>query len=381
MSARVRWGMTVPLPGVPLAEHREWLRELVDLGYTDLWTMETAGLDAFTPLAFAAAVAPELRLGTAIASVFTRGPALLAQSAAALAEAAPGRFVLGIGSSAEAMVAGWNGLPFEAPYQRVRDTLRFLRRALAGERIDAAFETFASRGFRLERTPAEVPPIHLAALRRDMLRLAGREADGALLGLVAAADVPQLEATIRETAGPDADFDLVLRIGVLPTPDAERARAYCRRVIAGYLNVDAYAGMHAWLGRSEELTPMWNAWRAGDRAAAVAAVSDDLCDSLFVHGSPEVCREKVEAFAAAGVTTPVVSIMPFGGRRGKKQSPSGSKRRTDTNSRKRARGSATTSSTKAMQAFARFAWAFCSRIPATISLSNIYPRRSLANDS
>ena len=108
--------MTVPLPGVPVAEHREWLREIADLGYTDAWTMETDGLDAFTPLAITEAWAPELRLGTAIASVFARGPALLAQTAAGLAEAAPARFVLGIGASSETMVRGWNGIPFEAPY-------------------------------------------------------------------------------------------------------------------------------------------------------------------------------------------------------------------------------------------------------------------------
>ena len=47
---RPRYGMTIPLPGIPLAEHQPWLREIVDLGYTDLWTMETDGLDAFTPL-------------------------------------------------------------------------------------------------------------------------------------------------------------------------------------------------------------------------------------------------------------------------------------------------------------------------------------------
>ncbi len=304
--------MTVPLPGVPLAEHREWLRQIVDLGYTDCWTMETAGLDAFTPLATAAAWAPELRLGTAIASVFTRGPALLAQQAAALAEAAPGRFVLGIGSSSEAMVRGWNGIPFEAPYARVRDTVRFLRLALRGERVDEHFDTFESRGFRLERVPEEPPPIYLAALRRDMLRLAGRVGDGVLLGLVAARDVPKMAATVREGSG-GAFRDLVLRIGVLPTPDAAYARRFCRRIIAAYLNVPAYAGMHEWLGRGDELAPLFAAWRAGDRKGALEAVSDELVDALFVHGEPRACREQIEAFAQAGVTTPVISIMPFGG--------------------------------------------------------------------
>lgn len=309
---RGRLGITIPLVGVPLSDHRDWLREIVDLGYTDAWTMETAGLDAFTPLALAAAWAPELRLGTAIAGVFTRGPALLAQTAAALCDAAPGRFVLGIGSSSEAMVRGWNGMPFEAPFARVRDTLRFLRRALAGERIDEVVESFAIRGFQLERVPSVAPPIHVAALRRDMLRLAGREADGALLGLCAAADVPQIAATVAGTAG-GAARELVLRIGVVPTPDAAFARDLCRRRIAAYLNVPAYRGMHEWLGRGPELAPLFAAWARGDRRAALAAIPDALVDALFVHGEPAACRDRVESFREAGVTTPVVSILPFGG--------------------------------------------------------------------
>ena len=92
-----RYGMTVPFPGVRLHEHRDWYRELVDLGYTDVWTAEADGSDGFTPLTLAAAWAPELRLGVAIIPAYTRGPALLAQSAGALADAAPGRFVLGVG--------------------------------------------------------------------------------------------------------------------------------------------------------------------------------------------------------------------------------------------------------------------------------------------
>ena len=96
-----RYGMTIPISGVPLDQHREVLREMVDLGYTDFWSAEAGGYDAFTPLALAAAWAPEARLGTAIVPAFTRGPALMAMSAASLAEAAPGRFVVGIGRFAE----------------------------------------------------------------------------------------------------------------------------------------------------------------------------------------------------------------------------------------------------------------------------------------
>ena len=151
-------GMTIPLAGIPLSEHRDWFRELVDLGYTDLWSVEAGGTDAFTPLALAAAWAPEARLGTAIVPAFTRGPATLAMSAASLAEAAPGRFSLGIGASSNVIVERWNGIPFEAPYQRVKDTVLFLRRALAGEKIEERYASFAVQGFRLQTLPLAVQP-------------------------------------------------------------------------------------------------------------------------------------------------------------------------------------------------------------------------------
>ncbi len=307
-----RLGMTIPLHGVPLAEQGDWLRELVDLGYSDLWTMETSGLDAFTPLATAAVTAPELRLGTAIASVFTRGPALLAMTAAAMAEAAPGRFVVGIGASSDVVVQGWNDMPFEAPYSRMRDTLRFLREVLSGQRVEGRYESFEITGFALERPPGTPPPIYVAALRERMLRLAGAEADGVVLGLLTASDVPRVVSIVQEEAA-GAETDVVLRLGVCPTSDIEMARARCRRQLAAYLNVPTYAAFHAWLGRGEELQPLWDSWKRGDRRSALAAVPDALVDALYVHGPPEACREQIAGFVEAGVTTPVLSLMPFGG--------------------------------------------------------------------
>ena len=93
MSATPRWGLTLPLRSMPLHEQRGIVAGLPDLGYTDAWSAEVNGADAFTPLALAAQWADGLRLGTAIAGIFTRGPALLAMSAATVASLAPGRFV------------------------------------------------------------------------------------------------------------------------------------------------------------------------------------------------------------------------------------------------------------------------------------------------
>ena len=141
-----RWGLTLPLPGTPLAAHEEHVKRAEAVGYTDLWSGETNGPDGFTPLALGAAWTERARLGTGIVGVFQRGPALLAQEAAALADASGGRFVLGIGSSSDRIVEGWNGIPFERPLSKVRETLEFLRVALDGERT--------ASGFKLETAPA-----------------------------------------------------------------------------------------------------------------------------------------------------------------------------------------------------------------------------------
>src|SRR5487761_2650453 len=108
--------MTIPFNDVPLAEHADLFRELADLGYTDVWSSEVDGTDAFTPLVLAAAWAPALQLGNAIVPAYTRGPALLAQSVAAMAETAPGRFSLGLGTSSNVIVVRWIGIPFDKPY-------------------------------------------------------------------------------------------------------------------------------------------------------------------------------------------------------------------------------------------------------------------------
>ncbi len=192
--------MTVPLPG-PLHGQRDQLVELADLGYTDIWSSEADAADAFTPLALAAAWEPRLRLGTAIVPAYTRSPACLAQCVATLADAAPGRFAIGIGSSSNVIVERWNGVPFVEPYKKVRDVVRFLRDALRGEKIAQQYDTFEVQGFRLGIHPEQPPPILVAALRPGMLRLAGREADGAIINWLSADDVSTVAKVVHESAG------------------------------------------------------------------------------------------------------------------------------------------------------------------------------------
>jgi probable F420-dependent oxidoreductase len=309
MPLPIRPGMTVPLPG-PLHTHRDKLAELADLGYTDIWSAESDGADGFTPLALAAAWEPRLRLGTAIIPAYTRAPACFAQSVASLADAAPGRFAIGIGSSSNVIVERWNGVPFVEPYKKVRDVVRFLKDALSGEKVSKAYDTFEVNGFRLGVRPEQTPPILVAALREGMLRLAAREADGTIINWLSAEDVTKVAGVVRDAAGGD-DKEIVARIFVCPSENADAVRAAGKFAIAAYLNVPVYAAFHEWLGRGDELAPMWDAWKGGDRKAALAAIPDSLVDELIVHGSPEQCRARIQQYFDNGVTTSSLAIMPF----------------------------------------------------------------------
>lgn len=299
-------GLTVPLGGGELSLLPGMLREIGSRQFTDLWSSEVSGTDAFTPLAVAAITNPEQRLGTAIVSAYTRSPALLAMSAASLAGLARTEVVLGLGSSSDVIVEKWNGLVFDKPFHRVRDTVRFLKRALTGERVDYEGDTFQIHGFRIAAATSRKPKIAVAALRQGMLALAGREADGAIINWLSPEDVRKVVPHVLEQQ-PDAE--IIARLFVAVGRDADAARLIAKRHITTYLNVPVYAEFHRWLGRAAMLEPMWQAWNSGDRQRALAQVPDDLVDQLFLIGTPSEIVSGIDAYVKSGVTTPVLSIL------------------------------------------------------------------------
>jgi probable F420-dependent oxidoreductase len=304
----VRYGITLPTSGVPLAEMPSWVRAGADSGYTDLWLGESFGADAIALLAMASVVAPELHLGTAVLPASTRIPGLLAQSAATLAGLAPGRVSIGLGASSPVVVSDGGGVLSRRPVAHTRDVVRFLRRALAGERVTEEFQTFSVSGFALAEPPAQPPPLLVAGLRPAMLRLAAEEADGAVLTLVSASDI----ARIRGVVG--AELPLVAWLLVCPYNDpaeADRARRIARRLLAGYLTVPAYCAAADWHGRGESLAAMHAEWAVGRRREAVAAIPDSVVDELVIHGAPDYCRERIAEFVEAGVQVPLISAIPL----------------------------------------------------------------------
>lgn len=289
----VRWGLTLPFAGIPLREHLELFRRAEAAGYDDLWTGETAGPDGFTPLALAAAVTERIRLATGIVNPYTRGPALLAQQAAALQDASGGRFVLGLGSSSNVIVERWNGVPFVRPLSKVREAIETLRPVLAGER--------GPGGFRLETPPAEPVPIVVAALRARMLALAAELGDGAFTNFLPLSGLGQV---VEAFGAPEKE--LACRFFCVPL-DEQQGMGLAKHLFAAYGTVPVYAEFFRWLGWGERLDPMVAAWQEGDRKRALELCPEDLVREIFVFGSPEQMRERLAEFVAGGITTLILT--------------------------------------------------------------------------
>jgi probable F420-dependent oxidoreductase len=306
-----RVALSVPLEGFSLAELGDIAREAERLGYTDAWSFEVDGADVFAPV-LVAGLTTRMRVGTAIANVYTRGPATLAMTAASVADIAPGRFVLGIGSGSQPIVEAWNGGVFRKPATRVREMAQFLRSALAGERVVFRGETFAVDGFRLTRPPTSPVPIHVAALRPGMLAVAGEVGDGAILNWLAPADVPRCVAVVREAArraGRDpAALEISARLFVHVDPLTPEADTISRRHITAYLNVPVYRAFHEWLGRTEVLGPMWQAWARGDRRGAVSAIPAQVVNDLLLRGSVAEIRAGIRRYLDAGIDTAFLQL-------------------------------------------------------------------------
>ncbi|HKC22639.1 MAG TPA: LLM class F420-dependent oxidoreductase [Gaiellaceae bacterium] len=284
--------MTIPFEGVPLRELGPLAKRAEAAGYEGLWSAESTQYDGFTPLVVAAEHTERVRLVTGIVNVFTRGPALLAQTAASLADVSGGRFVLGLGASSNVIVEQWNAIPFRRPLAKVEETVAYLRAVLAGER--------GPGGFKLGTPPEQRVPIVLAALREPMLRLAARIADGAFTNFLPLSCVGKVVDAFGAS-----DKELACRIFSFQGDGAlERAR----RTFVAYATVPVYTDFFRWLGYGEQLQPLVDAWNDGDRRRALELVPEELLRDLFLVGGVDEQLDRLAEFGRAGIDTAVLVL-------------------------------------------------------------------------
>ena len=223
---------------VELAQHAE------RLGYTDAWSYESFGPDAFAPIAAAVVATTKMRLGTAIVPVFTRPPALIAMSAATVQQISAGRFVLGLGISTPPIVERWMGVAYRKPLTLLRETVAALRAIFRGEKVTVAGKAVKIDGFRMDLPVDTPPPIYIAAQGEKMLRVAGEIGDGLITNFITPDKLPQMLARVREgakAAGRNADpIDVVCRIMVAVDEDEGLILPLMRRALTAYLTVPQY---------------------------------------------------------------------------------------------------------------------------------------------
>jgi F420-dependent oxidoreductase-like protein len=301
------------------ASGAELVRQAERLGADSVWVPEFWGGDAFTPLAYLAAQTSTIRLGTAIAQLGARTPAMLAMTAMTLQALSDNRFVLGMGSSGPQVMEGWHGVPFDRPLRRTRETIEIVRAICAGERVEYHGEVYqlplpGGQGRSLRsRLPSTSVPIYIASLGPANLRLTGELADGwigtSFFPETADVFLDPIRAGAAAADRAFTDLDLTVPVGVEFTDDVEAAG---RRAAEGYaFTIGAmgsathnfYNNAFARQGYADDVREVQRLWLAGDRDAARRRVPTEFGLRTNLIGTDDMVRQRLRHYRDAGITT------------------------------------------------------------------------------
>jgi probable F420-dependent oxidoreductase len=289
-----------------------------DLGYESAWIAEGHGGDQFAILTACACATKRILLGTSISSVFVRSIPTIAMAAATVDHLSNRRFILGLGSSHKVQVEPEHGLPYGKPIQRVRESVEIIRTLLREGVVSYRGETIAIERFDLWFTPIRKEiPIYLAALFPKMLQVCGEIAQGTILTwstLDAGRRAADNVARGAQRAGRRLeDIEIASLLPCNVSVDRQRAFDAMRAAVGFYGGFfPRYNRLIAESGFPEAAVAIKTAWAQGGREAAARVVPDALLEAIAVTGTPEECRERIEAYRRAGITLPIISPRPGG---------------------------------------------------------------------
>ena len=295
------------------------LAQLADrLGYASVWVGESWGRDAFTLLTMIACHTSKVHLATGIVPVYSRTPALLAQTVASLDAISNGRAILGLGTSGRLVIEQWHGEKFERPLQRTREYIEIIRMALQGERVNYEGHFYQVQRFRMATEPVQDRlPIYVASLGPKNLELTGQLADGWLPTWVDVLRLPEMTQQVVQpalAAGRSAsDVTVAPQVLALASNTDEEnahARNLARAHMAYYVGGMGtyYNDLFRRYGYVEESARVREAWEAGDRERAAQSITDEMLDNITIIGDRDDCLRKVEKYRQAGADMPVLSF-------------------------------------------------------------------------
>jgi coenzyme F420-dependent oxidoreductase len=311
-----RIGLTLPRSeDLPRQEIVEIVQQAEALGYDSVWAGESWGRDSFTWLTQLACHTSRIKLATGIATVYSRSPALIAQTVASLDELSAGRVILGLGTSGPIVIENWHGIAFDRPLRRTREYIDVIRLVLSGERVNYQGEILRLKGFRLPFTPIRRSvPIYVASLGPQNLRLTGELADGWLPIYLDANHLPEFQRHLADGAHKAGRtlgaIDVAPYILSCVSDDVEAAYSLVTSHLAYYIGGMGmfYANLIARYGFADEVRRVREAWGKGDRQAAARQVTDTMVAHMAICGSPQEGRGQLEKYRATGVTLPIVSF-------------------------------------------------------------------------
>jgi alkanesulfonate monooxygenase SsuD/methylene tetrahydromethanopterin reductase-like flavin-dependent oxidoreductase (luciferase family) len=271
-------------------------RRAEDAGFHNLFMVESVlANDGVTTAAMIAARTSRLVVGTNIANVYLRHPAMLAAAAVAIDEIAPERLVLGLGPNQRTMITQ-AGYTWRDPREVLQATTATLRDVFAGKSV---------AGLRHPRAASHPIPIHWAGMALETCAAAGAHADGLMLYINTPARyrraVERFHQAAREAGRDGASLPVSLLVPTFIHDDLATARQAARAFLVHYARWPHYAKTFAASGYAAQMERIAAAYGAGDVATAMAALDDALLDEVLLLGSPARIREGIDRFAKAGV--------------------------------------------------------------------------------
>ncbi len=321
----MRLGLILGYSGGSLAWDFALVQEAERLGYEVVWTAESYGSDAVTPLAWAGALTSRIQLGAGILQMPARTPANTAMTAMTLDALSGGRFILGLGMSGPQVVEGWHGVAYGSILRRTREYVAILRRIFAREApLEFAGEYYTIPYQGQDATGLGKPlksilhprphlPIYLAAIGPKNTALAAEIADGWIPTQFSAErfDVfrPHLEEGCRRAGKSLAELDICPSVSVVLGDDVQACRDTIKPRLALYLGGMGARGRNFYhdlacrYGYEEAADRIQALYLDGRKAEAVAAVPDALVDELALCGPRERIAERLEPWRKAPITT------------------------------------------------------------------------------
>jgi F420-dependent oxidoreductase-like protein len=305
----------------------ELILEAERLGFDSVWTAEAYGSDAVTPLAWIGAQTTRIRLGTAIMQMPARTPAMCAMTAMTLDALSGGRFILGLGPSGPQVVEGWHGVRYGKPLTRTREYIQIVRQILKrekpvefhGEEYDLPYSGEGATGLgkplkSILHGRADLP-IYTAAIGPAGVRTAAEVADGFFPIWMSpekwSVFAPHVEEGFKKAGGGKnlACFDVAPFVTCVMGDDLEKCRNAVKPMLALYIGGMGARGKNFYndyakrLGYEEAAVKIQDAFLAGDRNTAMAAVPNALVDEVALIGSRDRIRDRISAWKQSPVGT------------------------------------------------------------------------------